>query len=55
MNGYHTRKTLQRPTRAEYDRELAERASRADAIIAAVSIFALIVLAIVQIAEKVAI
>lgn len=41
--------TLKHLTRAEYDRELAERANRADAVIATVSVFGLV---IVQLAKK---
>ena len=44
--------TSKQLTRAEYGRELAERANRADAVIATVSIFGLVVLLIVQLAEK---
>lgn len=54
MNGFGTRNELHRAAEEATQRELAERAARADAIIASVSIFALIVLLIVQLAEKVA-
>lgn len=54
MNGYHTRNELHRAAVDATKRELAERAARADAIIATVSIFGLIILVIVQLAEKVA-
>lgn len=43
---------LKRLSRAEYDRELAERSSRADTVIATVSLIGLVLLLIVQLAEK---
>lgn len=54
MNGLHTRSELHRAARLEAQRELAERANRADAIVAGVAIFMLAILLIVQLAEKVA-
>jgi hypothetical protein len=54
MNPIALRKQLARLTRAEYDRELAERAARADAIIATVGLIGLAILALVQVLEKAA-
>jgi len=43
---------LKRLTRAEYDRELAERAAKMDAIIATVGLIGLAVIVLLQAAER---
>jgi hypothetical protein len=43
---------LKRLTRAEYDRELAERAAKMDAIIATVGLIGLAVIVLMQAAER---
>ena len=54
MNGFGTRNELHCAAQEAAQRELAERAARADAIVAGVGIFLLVVLIIVQLAEKAA-
>lgn len=54
MNGFGTRNELHCAAQEAAQRELAERANRADAIVAGISIFMLAILLIVQLAEKAA-
>ncbi len=52
MNGLSTHNTISQASECISQRELAERANRADAIIATVSLIGLAVLLIVQLAER---
>ena len=54
MNGFGTRNELHCAAQEAAQRELAERAARADAIVAGVGVFLLALLIIWELAEKVA-
>lgn len=54
MNGLRTHNSIRQASECISQRELAQRAARVDAIIATVSLIGLVVLLIIQIAEKAA-